>query len=190
MERGFKARCEQMARSLRVAIGLTAIDPLSPEALASYLNVHVLSLNDVGVSNDDLRQLLDVDPESWSAITVSGYGREAIIPNPAQMNGRHASNVMHELAHLILGHKPTTVFFLENADLALRGYDPHIEEEASWLAGALLLPRDALASCKRRGLPEAEVCDIYGVSPQMLKFRLGVTGVNRQFQRRRRRQPP
>ncbi len=187
MERGFKARCEEMASSLRLALGLKPTDPLSPEALASYLNVYVFSLNDIGLTQADLHQLVDADPESWSAITVSGFGKEAIIPNPAHMNGRHASNVMHELAHLILGHKPTTVFFLENADLALRGYDPSIEVEANWLAGALLLPRDALASCKSRRLPEAEVCDTYGVSRQMLKFRLDVTGVNRQFQRRRRR---
>ena len=92
---------------------------------------------------------------------------------------------MHELAHLILGHKPSTVFFVgDNADIALRGYDRSIEDEANWLGATLLLPRNVLTSCKSRKVPNERICLEYGVSRQMLKFRLDVTGVNRQFQRR------
>ena len=185
MERGFKARCEQMAKSLRLAIGIGPTDPLHPLRLARFLNVHVLSLDEIGLSKADFRQLAFADSDSWSAITVTGFGKEAIIPNPSHTGGRHASNVIHELAHLILGHKPSTVFFVgDNADIALRGYDRSIEDEANWLGATLLLPRNVLTSCKSRKVPNERICLEYGVSRQMLKFRLDVTGVNRQFQRR------
>ena len=176
-----------MARSLRLAIGLGSTDPLDPLRLARFLNVHILYLDAIGLSQADFHQLAFTDSDSWSAITVTSFGKEAIIPNPSHTEARHSSDVMHELAHLILGHKPSTVFFVgDNADIALRGYDQSIEEEASWLAATLLLPRNALTSCKSRKVPNERICLEYGVSKQMLNYRLGVTGVNRQFQRRGR----
>ena len=73
MERGFKARCEQMAKSLRLAIGIGPTDPLNPLRLARFLNVHVLSLDEIGLSKADFRQLAFADSDSWSAITVTGF---------------------------------------------------------------------------------------------------------------------
>ena len=48
---------------------------------------------------------------------------------------------MHELAHLLLGHDPTTMYVVGEEGLALREFDQSKEQEADWLAGALLLPR-------------------------------------------------
>ena len=186
MERGFKSRCEQMARSLRIELGLSPADPLPPDDLASYLDVAIWSVTDLGLSKDDIAQLVVADPDSWSAITVSALGREAIIVNPAHVRGRHSSDVMHELAHLLLRHKPSTVFFADESEVALRGYDRSAEEEANWLAAALLLPREALMRLRRLRLSPQESCELYGVSKRMLTFRMNVTGVNRQFKRRPR----
>ena len=91
---------------------------------------------------------------------------------------------MHELAHLILGHDPNTVFFVGESDLALRGYNRSDEDEANWLAATLLLPRDVLVHLQRRRISGQSALAAYGVSQQMLKFRMNVTGVNRQFRRR------
>src|ERR1700694_402211 len=44
------------------------------------------------------------------------------------------------------------------------------EQEADWLAGCLLLPRDALLAIRRRRLSDEETCSEYGVSPAMLRF--------------------
>ena len=185
MERGFRSRCEEMSHSLRAEIGLGATAALPPDPLASYLGVAVWSVTMLGLDENDLSQLIDKDPDSWSAITVSASGHEAIIVNPNHRGGRYSSDVMHELAHLLLGHQPSTMFFAANGDMALRGYDQLAEEEANWLAAALLLPREALVSTRRRRLTAQQICEHYGVSREMLRFRTNVTGVARQFRRRK-----
>ena len=185
MERGFKTRCEEMSRSLRAEMGLSATDPLSPDQLASYLDVAVWSVADIGLERNDLNQLIREDPDAWSAITVSASGREAIVVNPIHRGGRYSSDVMHELAHLLLGHQPSTVFFAADGDLALRGYDSSAEEEADWLAAALLLPREALVWARRQRASSQEICEHFGVSPRMVVFRTSVTGIDRQFRGRR-----
>ena len=100
------------------------------------------SSSDIGLSEEDLRQLVEVDADSWSAITVSAYRRDMVIYNPRYFSGRYASDAMCELAHLVLGHDPTTIFFVGDGELALWGFNPSTEEEANWLAGTLLLPRE------------------------------------------------
>ena len=186
MERGFKSRCEAMARSLRIELGLAPTAPLPVEQLASYLNVSIWSVHEIGISKDDLHQLVSVDPDSWSAVTVSVAGRDAVIVNPDHRGGRYSSDVMHELSHLLLGHEPSKMVFTADADLALRGYDPSAEEEANWLAAALLLPRDALVRIKSSHMPDQSVYDEYRVSRRLLAFRMNVTGVTRQFSRTRK----
>ena len=186
MERGFKSRCEAISRSLRLDLGLSHADPLSVALVAGHLNITMWSLADLRLENEDFHQLACVDGESWSAFTVSAFGRDAIIVNPSRSTARYSSDVMHELAHLILGHQPSTMFFVRDGEVALRGFNTTIEEEANWLAGSLLLPRAALVHIKHNRLPQSRACTLYGVSKEMLKYRLNVTGVNRQFRNSRK----
>lgn len=186
MERGFKTRCEEMSRSLRAELGLGPASPLPAEQLASYLGVYLWSVEDLGLAPDDVKQLVHDDSDSWSAITVSAGGLDAVILNPNHRRGRYSSDVMHELAHLLLGHEPSTMFFAGQENLALRGFNKSDEDEANWLASALLLPRDALVEVRAKRCPKEVACDEFGVSRQMLEFRMGVTGVERQFSRRRK----
>ncbi len=186
MEKGFKSRCESIAQGLRKDIGLARVDPLPPTTLAEYLEVPVLALSEIpGVDPRDRRQLLEIDPDAWSAITVSAAERDVIIPNPRHTGGRPASDVMHEIAHLLLGHEPSTMFYVGDGDMALRGYNRAAEDEASWLAGALLLPRDVLVHIHDEAISAADACEIYGVSQDLLGYRTNVTGVRLQFSRRR-----
>ena len=187
MERGFKSRCEEISRHLRLELGLSSTAPITVERLATYLDVSVWSLSEIGLSEEDLRQLVDVDGTSWSAITVSVFDKYAVVFNPTHSDGRHSSNVMHELSHLVLGHDPTTMFFIGEGELALRGYNSDIEEEADWLAGTLLLPRDALVHIRKLRMPDEQARMIYNVSNRMLNYRLRMTGVDRQFGHRSRK---
>ena len=186
MERGFKSRCEAIARAVRVELDVTAHQPLDPNRLAKSMGVYVWSATQIGLSSEDVRQLTVVDSDSWSAITVAALGRVAVVVNPSHRSGRFSSDVMHELAHVLLDHEPSTMYFAGNGELALRGFNKDIEDEANWLAGALLLPREALISILQRQMPRELACEEYGVSGQMLNYRMNVSGVNRQFSRRRR----
>lgn len=60
------------------------------------------------------------------------------------------------------------------------------EEEADWLAGYMLLPRDGLWSHCNAGLDAEAVADHYGVSRQLAIWKIGVTGVKRQLGARAR----
>jgi Zn-dependent peptidase ImmA (M78 family) len=75
------------------------------------------------------------------------------------------------------------MFMTPKSGLAIRTHNDEQEEQANWLAGALLLPREALLGIRRRGMLDEDACREYGVSAAMLKFRLNVTGVDVQLRR-------
>ena len=187
MERGFKSRCENMATGLRRELGLNNADPLPPHDLAEHLDVRILSLADIpDLEPEDVDQLLTIDPDSWSAITISVDGKEAIITNSSHGGGRPSTDIMHELAHLLLGHEPSAMFYSSEEDIALRGFSKESEDEADWLSATLLLPREALVYSRANGMNNEEICRVYEVSQRLLRMRFDVTGVNFQFGVRRR----
>ena len=182
--RGFKSWCEETAIKVRRHQGLAPTAPLSPFVLARELGVEVIEpaalkelLEDVG------RRLVGQHSDCWSAITIPGKRRPLIVYNPSHSAARQNSDLTHELAHLFLGHKPTMLFMDPNADLALRTHDKAQEEEANWLAGCLLLPREVLLNIKATRLSDDSACRQYGVSTKMLAYRMNVSGVNLQQRR-------
>jgi len=85
------------------------------------------------------------------------------------------------LAHRIRGHVAREVSVTPSGLMLLDSYDKEEEEEADWLSGCLLLPRDALVRIRRRRIEDTEAALEYGVSMRMLAYRMAMTGVNRQF---------
>ena len=75
------------------------------------------------------------------------------------------------------------MFIDPSTGLALRAHDKAQEEEASWLAGCLLLPREILLHIKHNGLADDAACRHFGVSAKMLTYRMNVSGVNLQHRR-------
>jgi Zn-dependent peptidase ImmA (M78 family) len=88
---------------------------------------------------------------------------------------------MHELAHRIRKHEPEEMSISAEGLMLLKAYDKEQEEEADWLAGVLLLPRDALVDIRRQGISDEEVLRQFGVSKRMLAYRTSMTGLRRQF---------
>ena len=174
-----------MSVGLRKDFVLTAVDPLLPRQLASYLEVPVISLYEIpDLDPKDIHQLLEVDPNAWSAITVSNESGELIITNTQHQGGRPSTDIMHELSHLLLGHEPATMFFIGVEDFALRGFNKDSEEEADWLGSSLLLPRSVLVHIQRTHIPDSTVFETYEVSQRLLEYRNRMTGVKRQFTKR------
>jgi Zn-dependent peptidase ImmA (M78 family) len=96
---------------------------------------------------------------------------------------------MHELAHIVLGHSAGRVDISPDGLLMLRTFDRKQEAEADWLAGCLLLPRDALLRIRRDGLSEDKAMGCYVVSKQMLDMRFRLSGVDVQLKRANRWRP-
>jgi Zn-dependent peptidase ImmA (M78 family) len=184
-ERGFKTWCEKYATDKRKELGLSASAPLDTHALAKHLGIKVWSPSDVsGLSAASLAILLRNDgktPSCWSAVTVIAGNRVVVILNSSHSPARQASDLTHELAHRIRGHEAQEVEVSAEGLMLLKSYDKLQEEEADWLSGCLLLPRDALLVIKRRRLDDADAAAEYGVSLKMLGYRMARTGVNRQF---------
>jgi Zn-dependent peptidase ImmA (M78 family) len=181
--RGFKSKCENISEEVRKNLGLGNTDPLLPNSLASYLGVSLINPNEIdNLSEQSLIQLIQTDKYSWSAVTISYLGIDLVIYNPSHTRARYSSDIMHELSHIILGHKPSQIVILSpDSQIALRDYNKDAEEEATWLAGCLLLPREALLFIRRARMNNEIACDKYCVSNDLLTFRINKTGINYQF---------
>ena len=164
---------------------IPASDPVTPAQVAHGLNVRLLPANELpGLQTEVLARLTNHYRSAWSAITISEADRHLVVFNPAHSRARQSSDVMHELAHIILKHTPTFSFINPEKKLLIRSHDKSQEEEASWLAAAVLLPRQVLLYVRSRRLSDEEICRRYSVSRQLLAFRLNATGVERQLSRR------
>ena len=186
LERGFKTWAERTASVVRRELGLSPTQALDPQRLAEYLGIRVVSPFDLpGLEADVLDQLLDQDPGGWSAATLQLGEKATVIYNPKKSKGRQASDLIHELAHVMLGHEPATVVFSEDGQMATRTFDQKQEDEANWLGWTLLLPREALMAARRVRMAKAQIAETYGVSERLVGYRLQMTGVDVQTRRRR-----
>jgi hypothetical protein len=191
-ERGFKSWAERTSVSLRRELGLQPHSELDPAQVAKYLNVELCTPKQIpGLPPKVLDQLLRRDPSGWSAVSVYRGDRGLVIYNPTHSKGRQSSDIMHELSHLILDHKPATVIMSQDGTMVMRSYNRKQEDEANWLGWCLLLPRDALLRCKRSGLTLEEMAEEYKVTETLVRFRLRMTGVDAQVSAAGRfRRPP
>lgn len=183
-DRGFKTWCEKYATEKRAELGLPPVSPLDTRLLAQNLGVVVRLPEDIpGLAPETLSVLLrnDGTPSCWSAVTLVSGSRTVVILNSAHSPARQASDLSHELAHIIRGHNAQQVDISSEGLMLLKSYDKLQEEEADWLSGCLLLPREALIAVKRKKLDHSSAALTFGVSLQMLNYRMAMTGVNRQF---------
>ncbi len=178
--RGFKSEANATAIEVRAELGLAALDRLDPWQLAELLDVPIWTLTELGrTAPDAVRYLKHVEPEAVSAVTVFRGTRRTVVHNDAHSAGRQASSVAHELSHGLLHHQPAPAL----DDSGCRVWDQGIEDEAQWLAGALLIPEDAALWIVRAGLPEDQAAERFGVTSPMVRFRVNVTGARARVSR-------
>jgi len=182
-KRGFKTECERTAAMVRRQQGLALDAPLDPRLLAESLGAEVISPDQLPtLSSKTCEMLLGIYADEWSAVTFPS-DPPLIVYNPTHSVARQNSDLMHEVAHLLLKHMPTMVFIHPKTQLAIRTFDAAQEDEANWLSGCMLLPREALLRIKRLRWSDDESCGEYAVSAEMLRYRMNVSGVNVQYNR-------
>ena len=180
--RGFKSEANSIAREIREELGLTALDPLDPFALAKLLAVPVIGLSDFSADAPfAVSHFQTVEAEVFSAVTVFDGARRHIVHNDSHSPGRQASNVTHELGHALLLHDPSPAL----DDRGCRLWNQNIEDEAQWLSGALLVTEDAALSIARGGDSVADAAARFRVSEQMIIYRLNMTGAKKRVARSR-----
>lgn len=181
MRRGFKTEAKALSEEVRAELGIGLLDPLDPRALAEHLAISIWDVSDFVAESPSVAYLLDGGRELFSAVTVFAGKRRTIVHNDAHPAGRQSSNLAHELAHGLLAHPPTPA--LDNK--GCRDWNEDIEDEASWLGGALLVTEAAaLAIARGRWTKDAAAVQ-FNVSAQMIQFRLNATGAAKRVQRER-----
>lgn len=182
--RGFKSQCERRSAEYRKQLGLTDTECLDADKLAEHLGVTVWSVTDVeGLLDDERKTLTDPTDDSWSALTMRLGTRDLVLYKPVSSVGRRNSVIMHELAHIVLGHELADACLLPDGSLVPGNFSQEQEDEADWLAGTLLLPRPALVFIRLSQLSDEVACSKFLVSREMLVWRNRMTGVEYQFAR-------
>lgn len=182
MRHGFKAEAEADAARLRRHVGLVQTDRLDPFALADYLGIPVFSLQRMltyGADLDAIKYFKGPGRSEFSASTVSDEsGYVIIVYNERHVQVRQCSNVCHELAHVILFHEPTEIVDAQGR----RFWDSEREDEANWMGATLLVPRAGALELLDGGMEMEDAADHFGVSVQLMQWRVQTTGVTRQLQ--------
>jgi Zn-dependent peptidase ImmA (M78 family) len=154
--------------------------------LANHLGIMIWSPSDIpGMDVKDIRQLTLTARESWSAATLRDGAASLIIINDAHAQTRQNNSLAHEIGHIVLEHEPAKMYVTPDGLMMMSEYNPMHEEEATWFAGAILLPRDALIDVIKRGINDDVAAKYYGVSGAIFRMRRNRTGVDVQLSRRR-----
>jgi Zn-dependent peptidase ImmA (M78 family) len=181
-KRGYKTWCENTALNIRHRLKLKSVDPLDLQKLASHVGAKIIFPEQVPkLSKSALKILTEKDPDSWSAVTIRVADHIIIVLNSAHSQARQMSSLAHELAHLIVGHAASQTGISQHG-LLLTSFDRQQEDEASWLAGCLLLPREVCLHIRRRRMAARASMAKYGVSSDMLNFRMNASGAAKEFQ--------
>jgi Zn-dependent peptidase ImmA (M78 family) len=168
-------------------LGLPGVGPVDAFRLASQEKVTVWSISDVpGLAVEDLTHLTQTDGDSWSGVTLKINERHLIVYNSSQSPRRINSVVMHELSHIMLGHELETPHQTSDGMLITANYNREQELEADWFAGTLLLPRPALLWMRNKKMSDEMASSHFGVSMDMLRWRIRMTGIDIQIANFRR----
>lgn len=179
MKRGFKKRAEERAIQLRQQLSLQPWDRLASTKLALELGVDIVDPEQIlGLTPEQLAILLELRADEWSAVTlVTDERKHLVIENPSHGPKRREATRMHELAHIILQHRPSAFDQIEGLGVIVRGFDQEQEDEADWFGRCIHLPKPLLSYCLNRGHTPEQMSDYCNASPELVRLRLNMSGV-------------
>lgn len=181
--RGFKAESNRTARELRVEMNILPEQPLCPWELATHLAVPVLKFTELPDCPEKHYLMCGKGKKEFSATVCYEGIRAFIVNNDVHDTKRQASNVAHELAHILLRHPPAPPFDEEGK----RDFLAEIEDEAEWLGPALLVSEDAamysykLIQSKAHTL--TSLSDEWKITEDVLRMRMNLVGARKRLSR-------
>lgn len=185
MKHGFKTAARKLALEVRAELGLTAFVRFDPYALADEYGIPVYELNDLdrdACARESARDFDSSRTPGFSAALVPVGSGMFIIDNDNHAPVRRRNSVSHEMSHIILEHEFDKV--LLTAD-GCRCFDRDKEDEATWLAGELLVPYVAAEQAARVNMTDEEVAEEFDVSVQLAAMRMNYSGARKVVERKR-----
>jgi hypothetical protein len=168
----FKRRCEAIAVDWRYRLGLKAFDPLPAERLLQAIGGTAITPEQLtGLSSEMIHHLVESD--DWSAGVIRRHPL-LILYHPKHSPARQQSNIMHEIAHILLDHP--FIHFDPQTKTAKR--DARCEDEAVYLGGCLQIPKLALQWVRQQDFDRGEIASYFGASQQMVIFRANMSGIS------------
>ena len=184
LRRGFRKEAEDYALEFREELGLEEYQPIDPFRLAEHLAVPVYALSEHPTIPLEIKRYFQGTGNSiFSATTLVDGIYNEIIYNDFQHLNRQRSNITHELAHIILGHPPKPTFL----NGSCRNFDSLLETEASQLGCTLLVPKVAALYAIEEFTEIRDAAKHYGVSQDLLKYRIRITNAKEWAKNRRKR---
>lgn len=167
-----QALMRDVAQEERAGLGLGAVDPFDPYALAKEhgIDVYTLSgLHEFGLGAAVLSHFTVLDSSAWSAALLPLGDARVIIENESHRLVRRRSNIAHELGHHLLEHPFNSVILGEDHK---RQFNEQQEKQATFMAGELLIPLAAAERMAFDGWDNARVAAAYGVSEQFAQMQM------------------
>lgn len=182
LRRGFVKESEEYAIEFRQELGLVEHAPICPYALAEHLEIPVTPLSDHPTIPDEVKRHFSGKGSKFSAVTLAHGTYREILHNDYQHPNRCVSSIMHEIAHIVLGHPPKPPI-LEDA---CRSFDPIMEKEANELGFTILVPKPAALFAIETFRDRRQAAMHYGVSQMLLNYRIRKTNAEGWSLNRRR----
>lgn len=171
LARGFKSYAERCVAGLRDELELTDHEPIDMHELSAHLRIpfYPLSrcLTHSGARRDD-PHVVEIYKKTSAVTTFDGPTR-TIFYNEEHLPVRHRSNLAHELAHALLQHPP------RGSGIAYDAEEVN-EAEAAWMGGVLMLTAVQARHIAATGMAWSTAQIRYQLSPEMLRYRMNVTG--------------
>ncbi|GAB4043002.1 ImmA/IrrE family metallo-endopeptidase [Spirosoma litoris] len=167
----FRQRCEEIATLQRHELGLYAFTPLTAQVLAQKLQVHIYPIDKLpGVEPEMVANAL-ARPD-WSAAIIQ-QNPVVVMYKPTNSLARQQSDLMHELAHVLLHHPLGSLDNVTGKFL----FSPIHEAEATYLGGCLLLPKRAVEWAAIKQFTVEQVMNHFGVSQKIVTWRCQINNV-------------
>lgn len=177
-----KPEMEAMAHSLRQELGLKDHQALDPRTIVVD-SVKVLTIQEIhGISRKITAHLEGPGSTTWSAMSVpidEETDTWIIVLNDLNNIARQNVSLLEEFWHILLGHKLTKIAKI--ADAYGRTFDESEEHDAFYLAAATLLPKSIIRKVVKEQRDTGEIVECYGVSPELVEYRIKRLGLWRAY---------
>lgn len=169
LSKTFRQECESIAIRVRHNMELRAYDPLSARQLASHMSIELVEPQDLpDIDEDTLAKA--IASERWSALAIP-ISPPMIVYHPKRSLIQLESNIMHELAHIYLKHKPEQLGKISERYIT-RCYPKQQEYEADYLAECFQIPQVGLHYAVQHQMSLADIAIFFGTLPESVQKRV------------------